>query len=129
MKLVASLSVGAKERVVVVEVNGQQLLLGVTAGGINTLHTLPEPLPPPAPPAAADPAADDGDHPDPVDAAGTDLVHPHHHRAGPAAPGTGHRADAIQPGAAGAGPVPHRDGDDADLGQGLECRHGALPQR
>ena len=37
MKLVASLSVGAKERVVVVEVNGQQLLLGVTAGGINTL--------------------------------------------------------------------------------------------
>jgi flagellar protein FliO/FliZ len=44
MKLVASLSVGAKERVVVVEVNGQQLLLGVTAGGINTLHTLPEPL-------------------------------------------------------------------------------------
>lgn len=49
MKLVASLSVGAKERVVVVEVNGQQLLLGVTAGGINTLHALPEPLPPPAP--------------------------------------------------------------------------------
>jgi len=49
MKVVASLSVGAKERVVVVDVNGQQLLLGVTAGGINTLHTLPEPLPPPAP--------------------------------------------------------------------------------
>lgn len=49
MKLVASLSVGAKERVVVVEVNGQQLLLGVTAGGINTLHALPEPLPPSAP--------------------------------------------------------------------------------
>ena len=49
MKVVASLSVGAKKRVVVVEVNGQQLLLGVTAGGINTLHTLPEPLPPPAP--------------------------------------------------------------------------------
>ena len=49
MKLVASLNVGAKERVVVVEVNGQQLLLGVTAGSINTLHTLSEPLPPPAP--------------------------------------------------------------------------------
>lgn len=49
MKVVASLSVGAKERVVVIEVNGQQLLLGVTAGGINTLHTLPEPLPPTAP--------------------------------------------------------------------------------
>ncbi|WP_205597935.1 flagellar biosynthetic protein FliO [Stenotrophomonas maltophilia] len=49
MKVVASLNVGAKERVVVVEVNGQQLLLGVTAGGINTLHTLPEPLPTPGP--------------------------------------------------------------------------------
>ena len=49
MKLVASLSVGAKERVVVVEVNGQQLLLGVTGGGISALHTLPEPLPPLAP--------------------------------------------------------------------------------
>ncbi|MBH1592740.1 flagellar biosynthetic protein FliO [Stenotrophomonas maltophilia] len=49
MKLVARLSVGAKDRVVVVEVNGQQLLLGVTAGSINALHTLSEPLPPPAP--------------------------------------------------------------------------------
>jgi flagellar protein FliO/FliZ len=45
MKLVASLSLGARERVVVVEVNGQQLLLGVSAGGISTLHVLPEPLP------------------------------------------------------------------------------------
>ncbi|MCC4622276.1 flagellar biosynthetic protein FliO [Xanthomonas cassavae CFBP 4642] len=50
LRLVTSLAVGAKERVVVVEVNGQQLLLGVTACGITTLHTLPEPLPPtPAP--------------------------------------------------------------------------------
>jgi len=50
LKIVANLPLGAKERVVVVEVNGQQLLLGVTAGGINTLHQLPEPLPPtPAP--------------------------------------------------------------------------------
>ncbi|MCC4604919.1 flagellar biosynthetic protein FliO [Xanthomonas campestris] len=50
LRLVTSLAVGAKERVVVVEVNGQQLLLGVTPGGITTLHTLPEPLPPaPAP--------------------------------------------------------------------------------
>ena len=45
LKLVASLNVGAKERVVVVDVNGQQLLLGITAGGISTLHQLPEPLP------------------------------------------------------------------------------------
>ena len=45
LKVVASLNVGAKERVVVVEVNGTQLLLGVTAGGICALHQLPEPLP------------------------------------------------------------------------------------
>lgn len=49
LRVVASLNVGAKERVVVVEVNGQQLLLGVTAGGINTLHQLPEALPIPEP--------------------------------------------------------------------------------
>jgi len=48
LKLVASLNVGAKERVVVVDVNGQQLLLGITAGGISALHALPEPLPAPA---------------------------------------------------------------------------------
>jgi flagellar protein FliO/FliZ len=51
MKVVASLNVGAKERVVVVDINGQQLLLGVTAGGISTLHQLPEPLPQAPPPA------------------------------------------------------------------------------
>ncbi len=45
LTLVASLPLGAKERVVVVEVGGRQLLLGVTAGGIRTLHELPEPLP------------------------------------------------------------------------------------
>ena len=49
LRLVASLNVGAKERIVVVEVNGQQLLLGVTAGGINALHQLTEPLPTPEP--------------------------------------------------------------------------------
>jgi len=47
LKLVASLPLGAKERVVVVEVGGQQLLLGVTAGGINALHRLDEALPSP----------------------------------------------------------------------------------
>ena len=45
LKVVASINVGAKERVVVVDVNGQQLLLGITAGGISTLHQLLEPLP------------------------------------------------------------------------------------
>lgn len=50
MRVVSMLSVGAKERVVVIEVGTQQLLIGVTAGGITALHTLSEPLPPaPAP--------------------------------------------------------------------------------
>ena len=49
LRVVASLNVGAKERVVVVEVNGQQLLLGVTTGGISTLHQLPDALPTPEP--------------------------------------------------------------------------------
>jgi len=49
MKLVSSIAVGARERVVVLEVNGEQMLLGVTAGGISHLHTLETPLPPPAP--------------------------------------------------------------------------------
>jgi len=54
LKLVATLTVGTKERVVVVEVNGRQLLLGVTAGGINALHTLEEPLPVAPPPRLPD---------------------------------------------------------------------------
>jgi len=54
LKLVASLPLGAKERVVVVEVAGQQLLLGVTAGGINALHSLAEPLPTAPPPSLPD---------------------------------------------------------------------------
>ncbi|WIH06632.1 flagellar biosynthetic protein FliO [Xanthomonas translucens pv. graminis] len=45
LRVVASLAVGAKERVVVIDVNGEQLLLGVSPGGIRTLHHLPEPLP------------------------------------------------------------------------------------
>ena len=49
LKLVASIAVGATERVVVLEVNGEQMLLGVTAGGISKLHTLADPLPPPTP--------------------------------------------------------------------------------
>ena len=46
LRVVASLQLGAKERAVVVEVGGQQLLLGVTAAGISRLHELPQPLPP-----------------------------------------------------------------------------------
>jgi len=44
MKVVTSLHVGAKERLVVVEVDDKQLLLGVTAQQITHLHTLDKPL-------------------------------------------------------------------------------------
>ena len=44
LRVVSMLSVGAKERVMVIEVGKEQLLIGVTAGGITALHTLPEPL-------------------------------------------------------------------------------------
>lgn len=45
LRVVASLTVGSKERVVVVAVNGEQLLLGVSPGGVRTLHTLATPMP------------------------------------------------------------------------------------
>jgi flagellar protein FliO/FliZ len=45
LRMVASLPIGARERVVVVEVGSTQLLLGVGPGGTRTLHTLDTPLP------------------------------------------------------------------------------------
>lgn len=45
LRVVASLSLGPREKVVVVDVGGQQLLLGVGAGGTRALHTLATPLP------------------------------------------------------------------------------------
>ncbi|MFC4727322.1 flagellar biosynthetic protein FliO [Coralloluteibacterium thermophilus] len=45
LRLVASLHVGPKERLLVVETGGEQLLLGVGAGGIRPLHVLREPIP------------------------------------------------------------------------------------
>ena len=41
MKVSASCSVGARERVVIVDVPDARLVLGVTAGQITHLHTLP----------------------------------------------------------------------------------------
>lgn len=41
MKVSASCSVGARERVVIVDVADARLVLGVTAGQITHLHTLP----------------------------------------------------------------------------------------
>lgn len=41
LKVVASAMVGQRERVVVVEVGGQWLVLGVAAGQVRALHTMP----------------------------------------------------------------------------------------
>ncbi len=41
MKVVSALPVGAKERVVVVEISGQWMVLGVAPGRVSTLATLP----------------------------------------------------------------------------------------
>ena len=49
LRVVASISLGAKERAAVVQVGGEQLLLGIGAGGVRTLHVLPQPLPEAAP--------------------------------------------------------------------------------
>ncbi len=45
LKMVASLPVGQRERVVVVQVGEQQLLLGVSPGQVEMLHVLEQPLP------------------------------------------------------------------------------------
>lgn len=44
LKVVGGLSMGARERLVVVQVGEQQLLLGVAPGRVQTLHVLDEPL-------------------------------------------------------------------------------------
>ena len=44
IKVLAVSSVGSRERIALVEVGGQQLLLGITQQHINTLHTFPEPV-------------------------------------------------------------------------------------
>jgi len=44
IKVVAALSLGPRERVVLIEAGGQQWLLGVAAGSITTLHHFEQPL-------------------------------------------------------------------------------------
>lgn len=51
IKVVAQTAVGTRERVVLVQVGEQQLLIGVTPQQISLLHTLPEALPAIAVPA------------------------------------------------------------------------------
>lgn len=41
LRSVTSLALGPRERVVIVEVSGEWLVLGVTANGISTLHRMP----------------------------------------------------------------------------------------
>ncbi len=55
--MVADLRLGPKERAVLLQVGGTQLLVGVAPGQINALHVLAEPL---AAQAAAAPATLDG---------------------------------------------------------------------
>ena len=44
LRILGGMSMGARERIVLVQVGTKQLLLGVAPGRINTLHTLDEPL-------------------------------------------------------------------------------------
>lgn len=44
LKIVGALSLGQRERVVVVQAGDEQIVLGVTASQINTLHVLAQPL-------------------------------------------------------------------------------------
>lgn len=44
MKILAVLPVGPREKIVLVEVGGQQMMLGVTPGQINTLQIFAEPV-------------------------------------------------------------------------------------
>jgi len=53
LDIIADVRLGPKERAVVLQVGGQQLLIGVAPGRVNTLHVLPEPLPPARPAGAA----------------------------------------------------------------------------
>lgn len=48
LRIVAALPLGPRERLLLVDVAGQQLLLGVTAQQINALHRFDEPLALPA---------------------------------------------------------------------------------
>ncbi len=44
LKVVGGLALGTRERIVLVQVGEQQILVGVTAQNINTLHVLDKPL-------------------------------------------------------------------------------------
>jgi flagellar protein FliO/FliZ len=58
LQVVTEVAVGTKERVVLLQVGKQQLLLGVAPGRVNTLHVLDEPAIPQPTDTAIAPAAD-----------------------------------------------------------------------
>ncbi|MGB1238662.1 MAG: flagellar biosynthetic protein FliO [Pseudomonadales bacterium] len=45
IKILSAVNVGTRERAVLVEVAGEQLLLGVAAGNVSLLHKLEQPVP------------------------------------------------------------------------------------
>lgn len=53
LRLVAGISLGSRERILVVEVGDTQLVVGVAPGRVQTLHVLDRPLQNPAPEQAA----------------------------------------------------------------------------
>jgi flagellar protein FliO/FliZ len=55
IEVIAETPLGQKERVVLLQVGGKQVLVGVTANSINALHVLDTPLQLPAPDAPASP--------------------------------------------------------------------------
>lgn len=59
--VVTEIAVGTKERVVLVQVGKQQLLIGVAPGRVSTLHVLDEPVTPQTPSAPGAPS--DPHHP------------------------------------------------------------------
>lgn len=44
LRIISATSIGPKEKLMIVDVAGEQLLLGVSANGVNTLHQLSEPI-------------------------------------------------------------------------------------
>jgi flagellar protein FliO/FliZ len=65
LQVVTEIAVGQKERVVLVQVGKQQLLIGVAPGRVSTLHVLAEPVTPQTP--TVTPAADGTTPPNPTD--------------------------------------------------------------
>src|SRR5699024_9270303 len=49
LRVLGGLSVGTRERVVLIQAGEEQLLVGVASGQVRMLHVLKQPLPPPAP--------------------------------------------------------------------------------